>query len=292
MKLKFYLIIFGAIVLLPICCFSGCDNQYGGTNKNAEYGVFIGLNPEDAETLLDYNLVVIDAEYYSQEEIEILHNNGIKVYSYLNVGSIETFRDYYVTYKHLILGEYEDWTGEYWVNVSEPEWKDHIIEEAGLLTEKGVDGFFLDNTDVYDQYHSTEIFQGLIAIVNELERYQKDILVNGGDIFVTESILNAETPLIKITGVNQECVFTSIDFDNNKLTSQNPDTSQYYQSYLEQCSKAGLSVYLTEYAENSKEDLWKSIDEYCDKHQYTYFISPSIQLDAGYVDLTAHTDRG
>ncbi|MGL6202017.1 MAG: hypothetical protein ACRC3H_24110 [Lachnospiraceae bacterium] len=86
--------------------------------------------------------------------------------------------------------------------------------------------------------------------------------------------------MIKITGVNQECVFTSIDFDNNKLTSQNPDTSQYYQSYLEQCSKAGLSVYLTEYAENSKGDLWKNIDEYCSEYQYIYFISPSIQLDA------------
>ncbi|MGL6202018.1 MAG: endo alpha-1,4 polygalactosaminidase [Lachnospiraceae bacterium] len=69
------------------------------------------------------------------------------------------------------MGEYEDWPGEYWVNVSEPEWKDHIIEEAGLLTEKGVDGFFLDNTDVYDQYHDTEIFQGLIAIVKGLEQY-------------------------------------------------------------------------------------------------------------------------
>jgi len=58
--------------------------------------------------------------------------------------------------------------------------------------------------------------------------------------------------MIKITGVNQECVFTNIDFDSNMLTNQEPDASRYYLTYLEQCSEAGLSDYLSEYAENSK----------------------------------------
>lgn len=278
-KYKIFLVFFCTIILLAIFSLAGFGNTYDDTEAKSEYGVFIGLDPENTETLLDYNLVVIDAAYYSEDEIEKLHNNGIKVYSYLNVGSLETFRDYYATYEHLILGKYENWEGEYWINVFHPQWKNHIIEEAGALVGKGVDGFFLDNTDVYYHFHNREIFQGLITILKGLEQYRKDILVNGGDIFVTEAILDADSPMIKITGVNQECVFTNIDFNSNLLTGQDLDTSMYYQTYLEQCAEAGLSVYLTEYAEKSNGVLWKRIDGYCKQHQYVYFISPSINLD-------------
>lgn len=276
MKYTIALLLLGS---LAVCCLGGCGNQV--EDMNTEYGVFIGVDSGDIDILFDYELVVIDAAYYSEAEIETLHNNGVKVYSYLNVGSIETFRDYYAAYQHLILGEYENWPDEYWVDVSQPEWQTHIIEEAGTLAEKGVDGFFLDNTDVYYQYPSTEIFQGLVAIINGLEQYQKDILINGGDTFVFKAILNVDTPLIQITGVNQECVFSNIDFDNNTTTTiQSPDISEYYQAYLEWCKDAGLSVYLTEYAENSDYNLLHNIKEYCEKQQFTYFVSPSISLDS------------
>lgn len=275
MKYKFVLLLVGVFVSLSVCCGSG--NQSG--DMKAEYGVFIGVDPEDMDILFDYELVVIDAAYYSEAEIDTLHHHGVKVYSYLNIGSVETFRDYYAAYEHLILGEYQNWPDEYWVDVSRSEWQNHIIEEAGLLAQKGVDGFFLDNADIYYQYPGTQIFRGLVAIMNGLEQHQKDILINGGDTFVSEAILDADTPLIQIAGVNQECVFTGIDFENHAPTLQSPDTSAYYQAYLERCKAAGLSVYLTEYAENKEDDLWQSIDNYCRKHRFTYFVSPSISLD-------------
>jgi endo-alpha-1,4-polygalactosaminidase (GH114 family) len=162
--------------------------------------------------------------------------------------------------------------------VSRPEWQKHINEEAGLLAEKGVDGFFLDNTDVYYLYPSADIFRGLVEIVDEIGQYKKDILINGGDVFVAEAILDAPTPLIQITGVNQECVFTGIDFDNNTTTSQSPEVSEYYQAYLERCKEAGLSVYLTEYGEDTESGSWEMLDEYCGKHQFTYFVSKSLSL--------------
>ena len=37
---------------------------------------------------------------------------GVKVYTYLNVGSIENFRDYYKKYEYLTIGTYENWEEE------------------------------------------------------------------------------------------------------------------------------------------------------------------------------------
>lgn len=40
------------------------------------YGVFIGLNPEDISRLSGYDTVVIDAAYYTAEDIDKLHQCG------------------------------------------------------------------------------------------------------------------------------------------------------------------------------------------------------------------------
>ncbi len=38
---------------------------------------------------------------------------------------------------------------------------------AGKLKKKGVDGFFIDNCDVYDYAHKKDIFDGLTVILNK-----------------------------------------------------------------------------------------------------------------------------
>ena len=72
--------------------------------------------------LKNYETVVIDAQYFSKKDIRKLHAGGTKVYSYLNIGSIENFRSYYKTYEHLAIGDYENWEEEKWVNVADNLW--------------------------------------------------------------------------------------------------------------------------------------------------------------------------
>ena len=93
------------------------------------YGVFLGLNPEDIVRLSGYDLVVIDAAYYTSEQIEAMHDTRQMVYTYLNIGAVESFRDYYEEYEPFILGVYEDWPDERWVDVSKPEWQEFIVKK-------------------------------------------------------------------------------------------------------------------------------------------------------------------
>lgn len=263
-------------VLIAFFMFLACARKNSSAETN--YGVFLGVNPEQIELLKGYDTVVIDAAYFTKEEIETIRQNGAnKIYSYLNIGSIETFRDGYDTVSDCILSEYENWPGEFWVDVSRPEWQTFIEQSAKALAGKGVDGYFLDNADVYYLYPTQEIFDGLVSIIAMLNTLNKDILINGGDVFVSEAVLNADSPQIQVTGVNQECVFTNIDFENNTLVLQDAETSKYYQDYLAACKAKGLEVYLLEYAKDGAA-VEETIQDYCNKEGFGYYRSSSIEL--------------
>ncbi|MEN6419830.1 MAG: endo alpha-1,4 polygalactosaminidase [Clostridiaceae bacterium] len=265
-----------AVSLFLIVCCLACEKSTA--EKNANYGVFLGVNPEQIHLLKGYDTVVIDAAYFTKEEVETIRQNGAKtICSYLNIGSIEDFREGYDSLKDCILAPYDNWPGEYWVNVSRPEWQRYITQSASALIGKGVDGFFLDNTDVYYLYPTSEVYDGLVSILSMLNTYHKDILINGGDVFVSKAILEADEPQIEITGVNQECVFTNIDFTNNALVLQDAQTSQYYQDYLAACKEKGLAVYLLEYAIDV-DAVEETIQAYCNRNGFQYYRSTSIDL--------------
>ena len=242
------------------------------------YGVLLGVNPEDAAILTNYKTVVVDAQYFTKDEIAAVQAKGTVVYTYLNIGSIETFRAGYDDLKRFSLAPYDNWPDEYWIDVSRAEWQSFIADEAAALAQKGVDGFFLDNADVYYLYPTPEIFSGLMTILRSLAQYGKPILINGGDVFVTKAVLDATSPLEAVTGVNQECVFTSINFDSGTFTRQDSENSQYYQDYLLRCKAAGLDVYLTEYATKNN-SVENEIEQFCEKNAFFYYVSHSINLD-------------
>ena len=70
-------------------------NDYGKTLEKNDYGVFLNADASSLERFKRYDLIVIDAQYFTKKDIESLHQNGTKVYTYLNIGSVENFREYY-----------------------------------------------------------------------------------------------------------------------------------------------------------------------------------------------------
>lgn len=246
--------------------------------KQTAYAVLLGFNPEDSNIVTNYKTVVIDAQYFTKDEIAAVQAKGTDVYTYLNIGSIETFREGYDDLKRFSLAPYDNWPDEFWMDVSRTEWQSFIANEAAALAQKGVDGFFLDNADVYYLYPTQDVYNGLIAILQSLGQYDKPILMNGGDVFVTQAVLDARSPLEAITGVNQECVFTSINFELGAFGRQDSENFQYYENYLVRCQSAGLDVYLTEYAAPNS-GIETEIKQYCDKNGFQYYLSHSINLD-------------
>lgn len=243
------------------------------------YGVFPGLERKDKKRLKGYKTVVIDAEYFTTADIAQMHKAGQKVYSYLNIGSLETYRSYYKKFKSITIGKYENWPDEYWIDVSKASWQKYVVNTlAKKLVQKKVDGFFLDNTDIYYIRHNKKIYNGLIKILKDLKKYKKAVIINGGDTFVSEALKKKDFKKGMVKGVNQECVITNINFKKKTFTAQNKDSRKYFEKYLLNCKKKGLTIFLTEYAKNGSR-LEKDVAKFCKARKYQYYVSHNIELN-------------
>lgn len=71
------------------------------------------------------DLAVVDTEG-RESLVRAAVKRGVWVYGYLNIGALEKQRPYYEKFKHLRLVKYEGWDGEYWVNITDKAWQDHV----------------------------------------------------------------------------------------------------------------------------------------------------------------------
>lgn len=140
-KITVLVLLFVLLLIIGGFLFFIKDNKSKKSEKK-DYGVFLNADDSSLERFKEYDTIVIDAQYFTRKDIGILHENEVTVYTYLNIGSIENFREYYADYEKLALGDYENWEEEKWMDVSSPDWQKFIGSLARELYEKGVDGFF------------------------------------------------------------------------------------------------------------------------------------------------------
>ena len=241
------------------------------------YGVFLGIEEKDIARTLDYDTIVIDAQYFSPEQIAELHQSGHTVYSYINIGSVEDFRPYYDDYAAYTIADYENWEGERWVDVSQDVWKDFILKQlAPEILAKGVDGLFVDNTDIYFIQETKEIYDGVAEILKGLQAMDTYVSINGGDTFVMEYIEQGGRFSDIADAVNQETVFSAIDFDKKRFLKQTEIERVYFQEYVETVAANGGDIYLLEYTKDAA--LIEQIQEYCRAHHFRYYVSSTLEL--------------
>lgn len=244
--------------------------------------VLLGVSQENVLGRVEqdgvYQTLILDLQNFSKEQVSALHHAGVKkIYSYLDVGSLETYRPYFTRFQKLARAPYENWEEEYWVDVSNISWQDFLVKElASDLVQKGADGFFLDNTDVYAQEETPQTYEGLVWILEGLADYHLPVIVNGGDLFVKKLIADHKQNLLR--AVCQESVFSCIrDYKKNQFGRQNKEVRDDYLTYLQTCKKANLAVLLIEYTKDSK--LEKEADSYCQKMGFCLFVSKSLGLE-------------
>lgn len=244
---------------------------------DTSYGVFLGIEPEDIARTLDYDTIVIDAQYFTKEQIAELHASGHTVYSYINIGSVEDFRPYYNDYLPYTIGDYENWDEERWVDVSKDVWKEFILEQlAPEILAKGVDGLFVDNTDVYYIKHTKAIYQGVTDILKGLQALDTYVSINGGDTFVMEYLEKGGRFSDIADAVNQETVFSKIEWEEDRFSRNDDEERAYFQEYVETVAANGGDIYLLEYTKDA--ELIEQIKAYCREHHFRYYVSGTLEL--------------
>ena len=243
---------------------------------DSSFGVYIGADPENITDRDLAETIVIDAQYYTEKEIADLKKGGHTVYTYINIGSVESFRDYYKDFESITLGTYENWEDEKWVDVSDKRWQLFLSGKADELMNKGVDGFFVDNCDVYYNYRTEEIFEGVSDILKNLCSKNAYVMVNGGDEFAREYLKRYGNLDGILDGVNQESVYTAIDWDNNRFTVNTKEDREYFLEYLRLVMDAGKDAYAIEYTTDP--EIAQKAAELAAAKGYVVYIADSIEL--------------
>ena len=80
-----------------------------------------------------------------------LHQGGALVLGYLYAGTIEPYRPWFRRAKPYRLDYWKQW-GEWYANVDAPGFRKLILGVATGFERKGLDGLFLDNTDMIETH--------------------------------------------------------------------------------------------------------------------------------------------
>ena len=245
-----------------------------------DYGVFIGMEKKDLQQLTkSYQTMVLDATNLDKSDIKQLHSESQQIFAYLNVGALETSNSFYQDFKDLTFKPYDNWPDESWLDVTDSAWQDFLVHQlAQSLKDKGVDGLFLDNFDVYDHDHRPEVYTSLVQLLKEFQSMNLPVIINGGSTFVSQLV--AEDPQLArqlIYAVNQESVFLAYDFDADKPVQQTAEAEDFYLDYLNNLSQTGIQVFLIEYGADSYQA--DKILKQCQELDYSLYLAPSILLD-------------
>lgn len=134
-------------------------------------------------------LIAIEPEDYSAAEISALKKSGARVLAYLSIGSVSDERPYYKQLKPYTLRKLDDWPHERYLDLRQPAVREWLQNRARELKRKGVDGFWLDNIDIYEEYRSTEMFKALVSMLHAIKAIGGYVMVNGGMIFLTDMLV-------------------------------------------------------------------------------------------------------
>jgi len=170
-------------------------------------GATVGTN---FERLKSYDIVVVDGETTSAEQIEQLHAAGCSVLAYVSVGTIESYRSWYPRVAPYRLDLWGDW-GEWYADVNAAGYRTVLLAETSTMLGKGADGLFLDNVDMVDVH--PERSAGMTALVTSLSAQTR----RAGRVLATQNGYDVVWPLRGFFSAwNREDVTSTYDFETDR----------------------------------------------------------------------------
>ena len=150
-------------------------------------------------------------------------------------------------------------------------------ELCQMIAEKGFDGFWCDNIDVYSEYKSTKMFSAIKAVLKQIKAVGGYLMINGGSEFLDDS-LDKKQDISYVNGYTQEEVFSLItNYDGKgKFGKQKSADSKYYKNMILRCEKQKVNGFCLEYTRD--ETLKNTIKVWCKKNGVDYYISTDVNL--------------
>jgi uncharacterized protein (TIGR01370 family) len=202
-------------------------------------------DPLDASAevrLAPFDLVVVDGETATPELVEGLQADGAMVLGYLSVGTIEEGRSWSEAAAPYRLDRWDDWD-EHFADVTASEFRNLMVEEvAPRLLATGLDGLFLDNTDMVGEHPdpASAMVELVAALASLVHGRSGLVFAQNGDEVVD--------PLVEhLDGWNREDVTSTYSFERETYEPVSARDTAAARATLERLVQAGLLVTTTDY---------------------------------------------
>lgn len=170
-------------------------------HEKAPYAVcYTKVSPE---LVSPYQMVIIEPDFYTSEEMSALVETGTDIIAYLSMGEVDPSRWYYPKLQlRGFAGVNSNWNSAY-LKLDDPETQKIILTEIiPQIMDKGAKGLFLDTIDsVSPETERGEFAPHLAELIRKIRKKYPDIIIiqNAGlflldetsnyvDAFMTESL--------------------------------------------------------------------------------------------------------
>lgn len=222
-------------LLFVLCLIASAIQPLSATEqsrfKPTDFQLYYGSDPRVLDQLQQHiqpgQVIVIELRGLSTEQIQTLtdrvHQQKAKLIAYISVGELgqiehQNFQEYLkqhtpqISLADLTLSKNE--TFQSWhMDVSQPAWRDFLIQRVRQIYQQPVDGLFLDTIDSVDLYISNQAWtvprrvqsvKAMVSLIREIKAVspEKFILQNRGLNLIGKSVFVGDATGVFVPGLN------------------------------------------------------------------------------------------
>jgi hypothetical protein len=235
-------------------------------NKPISKSILVCYGRLEPALINGYDLLIIEATYYSIYEVNRLKAQNGKVIAYISLGEINSSSPYFPKFKDYFIGKNETWNSHY-LNLKSKEVGEILLDMISAIMSKGFDGLFFDNVDNFSSYGPQfQQKQELINLLKEINtKYPKHFFIQNSGIELVPSTAEFIDALV------MESVITNYTFDSSGYKLRAVDHADVTLNKLEVLKKKyRLPIILIEYSDST--NLNDAIQSKMRTYNFDYFI--------------------
>ncbi len=229
--------------------------------------LFICYGRIEPSSLIGNELLILESQHYTTEEINLIKRQNKKVLAYLSLTEVNETAFFYHAMEPYILSKNAHWNSGY-IDISNQNAQEILIKAADTILSKGFDGLFLDNLDNVGQWGSLAGNDTtLVKLIKQLKMMApKSFLVQNSGLFLLEQLKH------HIDAVVLESLITAYNFETKKYGLRDIRARTTLSKKIKRTiKKVGKPIYLIEYADDLR--LKKKAERTLKHLGYPYFIA-------------------
>lgn len=229
--------------------------------------LFVCYGRIEPSTLIGNELLILESQHYTTDEIDLIKGQNKKVLAYLSLTEVHEAAFFYQAIKPYILSKNSHWNSQY-IDISNQNAQEILFNAADTILSKGFDGLFLDNLDNVGEWGSLSGNDtALVKWVTKLKtRAPKSFLVQNSGLFLLEQLKP------HIDAVVLESFITAYNFETKKYGLRDANARIALSKKVSGIrKKIGKPIYIIEYADNLR--LKKKVERALEQMGYPYFIA-------------------